>query len=287
MPVSERSDIYSIGVMLYEMLTGRLPFDGESAVSIALKHVSEQPERPSTYNPAISVGLEAVRDARAGQGPGGALPRRRRVHGRAGGRPHRRPQRGRRAAARHDAVHRPRAGRAGRRRARRGRGGLRRAAERCRPATGPPIGKTATSARAAGGCGSSGGSSRWRSSSSPWCCCSSAARRYAVPTGGRRAPGRPPRARRCAPRASRATRRRCRRRQPRRDGHRPGPAGRRQDRARARRSTSPSPADRSGPTIPPVTGDGRNAATNALNAGRFQERQAGLQVLDRRRRPTM
>ncbi len=58
--VSERSDIYSIGVMLYEMLTGRVPFDGESAVSIALKHVSEQPERPSTYNAAISVGLEAV-----------------------------------------------------------------------------------------------------------------------------------------------------------------------------------------------------------------------------------
>ena len=59
-PVDERSDIYSIGVMLYEMLTGRLPFDGETAVSIALKHVSEMPERPTTYNGAISVGLEAV-----------------------------------------------------------------------------------------------------------------------------------------------------------------------------------------------------------------------------------
>jgi eukaryotic-like serine/threonine-protein kinase len=59
-PVDERSDIYSIGVMLYEMLTARLPFDGESAVSIALKHVSEQPEPPSTYNREISVGLEAV-----------------------------------------------------------------------------------------------------------------------------------------------------------------------------------------------------------------------------------
>ncbi len=60
LPVSERSDLYSIGIMLYEMLTGRLPFVGESAVSIALKHVSELPERPSTYNPEIGVGLEAV-----------------------------------------------------------------------------------------------------------------------------------------------------------------------------------------------------------------------------------
>src|SRR5262249_5646782 len=60
MPVSERSDIYSVGVMLYEMLTAKLPFDGESAVTIALKHVSQQPGRPTTYNPSISPGPEAV-----------------------------------------------------------------------------------------------------------------------------------------------------------------------------------------------------------------------------------
>src|ERR671920_2073913 len=43
--VGAQSDLYSIGVMLYEMLTGRVPFGGDSAVSIALKHVSDAPPR--------------------------------------------------------------------------------------------------------------------------------------------------------------------------------------------------------------------------------------------------
>src|SRR6202008_2028420 len=51
--VSEASDLYSGGVVLYEVLTGRVPFDAESAVSIALKHVSEAPQPPSRLNPNI------------------------------------------------------------------------------------------------------------------------------------------------------------------------------------------------------------------------------------------
>ena len=56
--VNAQSDLYSVGVVLYEMLTGRVPFDGDSAVTIALKHVSEAPVPPSRFNSKVSPELE-------------------------------------------------------------------------------------------------------------------------------------------------------------------------------------------------------------------------------------
>lgn len=56
----ERSDIYSVGVMMYEMLTGRKPFDGETAVEVALKHMNEEPVKPSEYVSTMYKGLEEI-----------------------------------------------------------------------------------------------------------------------------------------------------------------------------------------------------------------------------------
>jgi beta-lactam-binding protein with PASTA domain/predicted Ser/Thr protein kinase len=58
--VSAASDLYSVGIILYEMVTGRVPFEGESAVTIALKQVGEAPVPPSAYNPQLPAALEAV-----------------------------------------------------------------------------------------------------------------------------------------------------------------------------------------------------------------------------------
>jgi eukaryotic-like serine/threonine-protein kinase len=58
--VTAVSDLYSIGVILYEALCGRVPFEGESAVAVAMKQVSEAPLRPSSVNPQVSPALDAV-----------------------------------------------------------------------------------------------------------------------------------------------------------------------------------------------------------------------------------
>jgi len=58
--VTAVSDLYSVGVILYEALAGRVPFEADSAVAIAMKQVSHTPQRPSSINPSVTPALDAV-----------------------------------------------------------------------------------------------------------------------------------------------------------------------------------------------------------------------------------
>jgi serine/threonine-protein kinase len=59
-PVTAASDLYSAGVVLYEMLTGKVPFAGDSAIEIAMKHVNELPKPPSSLRPEIPPELDQI-----------------------------------------------------------------------------------------------------------------------------------------------------------------------------------------------------------------------------------
>lgn len=58
--VDEKSDLYSVGAVFYEMLTGQVPFTGETPVAIAMKHLQQPPVPPSRINPAVSPALDYV-----------------------------------------------------------------------------------------------------------------------------------------------------------------------------------------------------------------------------------
>lgn len=59
-PLGPTTDLYSLGIVMYEAATGRVPFDGDNAVTVAMKQVTEQPVPPSQINPSVDPQLEAI-----------------------------------------------------------------------------------------------------------------------------------------------------------------------------------------------------------------------------------
>ena len=72
--VDSRSDIYSLGVVMYEIMTGRPPYDGDSPVAVAIQHINGKPQMPSTLNPNIPGGLEQIIVKAMAQDPGKRFP---------------------------------------------------------------------------------------------------------------------------------------------------------------------------------------------------------------------
>ena len=69
-PADPRSDLYSLGVVLYEMLTGELPYEGDSSVTIAVKHVMEPPQAPGEVNSEVPEGISALTQKLLAKDPG-------------------------------------------------------------------------------------------------------------------------------------------------------------------------------------------------------------------------
>ena len=69
-PVGPRSDLYSLGVVLYEMLTGNLPYEADSAIAQAIKHINERPCSPRKANPEVPEALDALTIKLLAKNPG-------------------------------------------------------------------------------------------------------------------------------------------------------------------------------------------------------------------------
>src|SRR5438105_1788882 len=58
--VGPRSDMYSLGIIVYELVTGSVPFSGDTPIAVAIQHVNNSPPLPRTKNPKLSTSIEAV-----------------------------------------------------------------------------------------------------------------------------------------------------------------------------------------------------------------------------------